>query len=444
MTSTTLADGAEQTGGPAPRFPDRSFRALWTATGLSQVGSAVSNVTIPVCAAVTLDATAGQMTLLAAVELVPSLLIRIPAAAWSDGLRRPRAPLMALCNLVQAAVMACVPLLWWLGALSIGLLLVLGAAASAALGVYAALSSPLLVQVVPKAHLVDANGKMSATRSVADISGPALGGALMARIAAPYVVLADALSFLASAVLLARIRPRPHDRAVDHGGATADSGADPGAGASRPKPPRPGRRANLRLAWALARQSGVRVAVTVAFVNGLVQPVIVLFLVRTAHMRPSTIGVLLSFGAIGGVTGGLLVGRVQKALGGGRTVALGALASVLSLAVLPFAAPGPVAAAGLVLLELGGSFGGTLLIATVFGALQSAAPPDRIAQVMATAMVQLQAASLLGVPAGGALAVAFGPRTAMVAAAAVMAGVLVPQLLRWALTRWAPDRPLTV
>ncbi|MGV9263382.1 MFS transporter [Kitasatospora sp. NPDC003701] len=462
MTSTTLAGGGEQTSA-SPVFPDRPFRALWAATGLSQVGSAVSNVTIPMCAAVTLGASALEMTSLAVAEVLPSLLIRLPAAAWSDGLRRPRAPMMAACNLVQAAIMGAIPLLWWFGALHIVLLMVLAAAASAALGVYSALSSPLLVQIVPKAHLVEANGKISATRSIADISGPALGGALLARIAAPYVVLVDALSFLASAALLTRVRPGKADEAgpaadptagrpgTDGGGADSSPGGDAGTGAgggtggtSKPARQRLGAAANVRLALAMARQSGVRAMVAVAFVNGLTQPVLVLFLVRSVHMRPSLIGTLLALGAVGGVTGGMLVGRAQKRLGSGRTLALGTGVSLLSLALLPFTTAGPSAMAGLVLLELAGSFGGTLLVATVFGSLQAAAPKDRIAQVMAMAFVLLQAANLIGVPVGGALAIAFGTRWAMVAAFAVMAAVLGPQLLRWALTRWAPDPPISV
>lgn len=464
MTSTTLAGGGEQTSA-SPVFPDRPFRALWAATGLSQVGSAVSNVTIPMCAAVTLGASALEMTSLAVVEVLPSLLIRLPAAAWSDGLRRPRAPMMAACNLVQAAIMGAVPLLWWFGVLHIVLLLVLAAVASAALGVYSALASPLLVQIVPKAHLVEANGKISATRSIADISGPALGGALLARVAAPYVVLVDALSFLASAALLTRVRPgttddRADDRAGTKAGLTADqddaantNAANAGTGAgteeatggtSKPAKQRLGAAANLRLALAMARQSGVRAMVAVAFVNGVTSPVLVLFLVRSVHMRPSLIGTLLALGAVGGVTGGMLVGRAQKRLGPGRTLALGTAVSLLSLALLPFTTAGSSAMAGLVLLELAGSFGGTLLVATVFGNLQAAAPKDRIAQVMAMAFVLLQAASLIGVPVGGALAIAFGTRWAMIAAFAVMAAALGPQLVRWALTRWAPDPPITV
>ncbi|MFE9427518.1 MFS transporter [Kitasatospora sp. NPDC006697] len=428
--TTTAPTGRQDRSAEQPAFPGGPFRALWTATGLSQAGSAVSNVTIPVCAAVTLGASALEMTCLAAVELVPSLLVRLPAAAWSDGLRRPRAPVMAACNLVQAAIMGLIPLLWWLGALTIGLLLVLAAVASFALGVYSALASPLLVQLVPKEHLVAANGKLSATRSVADISGPALGGALLARIAAPSVVLVDALSFLLSAALLSRVRTAPRE--------------EPDTPGKKPPRQKPGAAANLRLAAAMGRQSGVRAMVAVAFANGVTQPVLVLYLVRTVHLRPSLVGTLLALGAVGGVAGGMLVGRTLKALGSGRTLALSAVTSLASLALLPFASAGASAMAGLVLLELAGSFGGTLLVATVFGGLQAAAPQDRIAQVMAMASVQLQAADLLGVPVGGALAIAFGTRWAMVAAFAVLAAVLAPQLVRWALTRWAPDPPITV
>lgn len=442
MTNTAVAAGPQLAAETAePAFPGRDFRALWTATGISQVGSAVSNVVVPLCAAVALNASAAQMTWLAAAELVPSLLIRVPAAAWSDRLRRPRAPLMAWCNLAQTVIMGLIPLLWWAGVLNFWLLLAVAVAASFALGVYSALSSPVLVRIVPKSHLVAANGKLSATRSVADIAGPALGGAILAVLAAPAAVLLDAASFLASATLLTRVRAERTPQAGGNSDGKADAAA-PQPSKPKQKPAPLGVAGNFRLALAMARHSGVRAMVSVAFVNGLVQPVLVLFLIRDLHMRASLIGILLAFGAVGGVAGGMLVGRLQERFGPQRTVGLGAIASVASLALLPFAATGLSGMAGLVLLELAGSLGGTLLIATVFGGLQAAAPPDKIAQVMAMAWVLLQAASLAGVAAGGALAAGVGLRWAMAASFAVLAGTLLPQLARWALARWAPDPPI--
>lgn len=420
-TLETVRPGGRTEGA---EHPDRAFRALWAATGVSQAGSAVSNVAIPLCAAVTLRATPAQMTLLTVIELAPALLIRVPAAEWSDRLRRPRAPVMAACNLVQAAVMGLIPALWWAGALTMATLLVLAAVASSALGVYAALSNPLLNEILPRDRLVEATGRLQATRSAADIGGPALGGGLLAVLAAPGVVLADAVSFLASAALLTRVRaPAPAERPARAAGPEAARGNAGGT---------------ARLAVTILRLSQVRAMMGVAFVQGVIQPVLVLFLLHDLHMRPSTIGLLLAFGAVGGVTGGMLVGRVQRRFGTVRTVAFGAAVNVAGLSLLPFASAGPAGMAGLVLLELGGSLGGTLLIASVFGGLQAAAPRDRVARVMAIAMTLLQVATLAGVPLGGALSTVAGTRWTMIAAFGLLLATELPALARWAASGWAP------
>ncbi|WP_329595029.1 hypothetical protein OG298_40035 [Streptomyces sp. NBC_01005] len=98
------------------------------------------------------------------------------------------------------------PLLWWLGRLSIPALLVVAAVGSAGLSVYASLSSPVLVQVVPEERLVDANGKLAATCSAVDITGPSIAGGPPAALTAPWAVLVDAVSFVASAMVLPRVR----------------------------------------------------------------------------------------------------------------------------------------------------------------------------------------------------------------------------------------------
>lgn len=286
---------------PASRaagFPSRSFRAMWAATGVSQAGSAVSMVVIPLIAAATLHASAGQMAWLAAADLAPSMLIQVPAAAWSDRLRR-RVPVLAACNLVQAAIVTGIPLLWWAGAFGYPVLLLLAALASLSLGVYASLASPLLVQVVPGEHLVEANGKLSSTRSVAGIAGPAAAGVLLAVVSAPLVVLLDAVSFALSAGLLTRVRARPR--------------AEPEAPASVPAKRDQG--AMIRFAVAVARRPATRAVVAVGFVNGLTQAILVLFLVHDLHLRPSVISLLFAVGAVGGISGGLLAGRCQRHLG---------------------------------------------------------------------------------------------------------------------------------
>ncbi|MEV0398192.1 MFS transporter [Polymorphospora rubra] len=435
------------------QFPSRGFRALWLALSVSQFGSAVSVITIPVIAVVSLGATAQQMGVLTAMGVIPSFLIRVPAATWSDRLTR-RVPLLAAINLTQATVIALIPLLWWRDALGFAVLLALIGMASLLTGISSSLSSPILVDVVPKVHLVTANGRLSATRSVADISGPGLGAALLAVLAAPFVVLADAASFVLSALLLTQVRERSAqpvtgdeataattapDHASTDGGTTAGMPATPVAAESAPSGTVRPEISVLGLGRALLGRTGVQALVAVAFVNGVVDPVLVLFMVRQLHLSASMIGVLLGLGAVGGVTGGLLVGRLMTRWGPGRTLAAGTAVTLASLAVLPFATRGFSGAAGVVVFELAGSLGGTLMVATVFGLLQGAAPDGAVARVMALAMTFLQVATVVGALAGGLLGTYLGLRSTLFVAAALFVVTLMPLLLAWRAAGWIFD-----
>ncbi|WP_279340682.1 MFS transporter [Sphaerisporangium perillae] len=410
---------APETAGRGERRPNRIFRAYWAAVGVSQLGSAVSLVTIPLIAAVTLRATPDQMAWLVAAGMLPSLLVRVPAAAWSDS-ARDRVPLMIACNVVQALIIGLVPLLWVLDALNFTTLVILVGGASLAVGVYSSLSSPVLVEIVPKEDLVDSNGRISATRSVADIGGPALGGVLLAVLAAPWVVLVDAVSFLLSALLLTRVPSRRSPTAED----TAPQRSPGGI---------------LALARALAGRSGVQAAVTVGLVNGVVDTVLVLFMVHELRLHSSAVGLLLGLGAVGGVAGGLLVGKILGQHGPGPTLAVGVLVTILSLVLLPFAVAGWSGATAVVVFELAGSFGGTLIIATVFGSLQGAAPEGKVARVMALAGAFLQVATLVGAAVGGVLGTRLGLRETVSVGVVLLVVALVPQVVRWGANRWKID-----
>ena len=419
----TMLDDAEPR--TAARFPGRGFYAMWTALGVSQLGSAVSAVIIPLVAAVTLGASPGQMGLLAAMTMAPSFLIKVPAASWSDSLNSSRVPVMAVCNVAQALMAGLVPVLWWTGGLTMPLLIAIVAGSSLLQGVYSSLSSPLLVELVPRQHLPIANGRMSATRSAADIGGPAIGGGLLAVLAAPIVVLIDAVSFLFSAALLMRI-PKAEL-------------TDPERLASRNGKERLGLKGFAGLGRVLIQRSGLQTAIAVSFVNGITDAILVLYLVRELHMPPSLIGLLLGLGAVGGIAGGFLVGRLMGSVGLGRTLAIGTVITMISLAALPFATPGVSAAVGMVVLELAGSLGGTLMMAVVFGVIQGNAPEGRVARVMALASTFLQMSTVAGALAGGLIASYLDLRLSMGISAALLVVLLVPQLIRWRVANWKID-----
>jgi predicted MFS family arabinose efflux permease len=417
MSMWTGEDAAPGRGASSPpRGYGRAFAGLWAAVATSQLGSAVTTTLVPLIAAITLDASPAVMSGLVIAGIVPALLVRLPAAAWADSLRASGVGAMVVCNAGQAICVGAVPLLWSLGALTLPVLLAAVALGSLLTGVHAALSTPVLVEVVTPEHLVGANGRLTATRSAADIGGPAIGGLLVSVVAAPLVLLVDSVSFLVSAVLLTGVRSRlrrpagaPEHRAADR--------------ASRGWP--------AGLVRRLVARRDLRTVMAVAFVNGTVETVLVLFMVDVLALPPGAIGLLLGLGAVGGVLGGALVGRIVAAVGTARTLTIGAASTAMSLVLLPASTGGATGAAGVVLFELAGSFGGTLLIATVFGTLQRDAPGASVARVMAVSTMALQVAGLAGAAAGGVLGTALGLRGTLAVASALLVLVSLPMLARW-------------
>ena len=64
------------------------FRQLFVADTISQVGTQVTLLALPLVAVLALDATEFEVGMLAAAESLPFLLLGLPAGAWVDRLRR--------------------------------------------------------------------------------------------------------------------------------------------------------------------------------------------------------------------------------------------------------------------------------------------------------------------------------------------------------------------
>ncbi|MFD0885950.1 MFS transporter [Streptosporangium algeriense] len=393
MTAITRPEGNVAEG-----FPDRGFTAYWSAIGVSQFGTAVSMVTIPLIAVLTIGATPEQMTWLVVMELAPALLTGVPAAAWADTLHRRLPPLIG-CNVVQALVVGAIPLLWWLGSLDYPALLVLVGVSSLVRGLQSALAGPILVQTVPREHLVDANGKTNATRSVADIGGPAAGGMLTAVLAAPLVILVDAVSFLLSALL---VRSLP----------------------AVPPPTGDGRESLLRQARAgasyvfrdrLLLGLALRPAVgNVAFLA--VETVLALFAHERLGVGTFGFGLLLTAEACGGLLGAGIASFLGRRLGTGT--ALTCTATVEGLAILGLAtAPDPYLA-GLALAVCGAGIGATMVLGP---SLRQAIVPARLmGRVASTSRMLAMCAAPFGAFLGGWLATTYGIRTPIYAAGGLL------------------------
>lgn len=356
-----------------------------------------------------LGASADQMALLTAIGVVPAILFQVVAGMWADAAGNSRIRMMVVTDVLAGLLIGLVPALWAMGLLTFDLLIVVMTIKSIVGVCQYAFSSPVIVDVVPGQDLVSANGKASSVRSVTDIAGQAMGGALIAAIALPLTLIVDAVSFMLSAIMAGQIRPvnalvTPSRARRDHFSV----------------------KSMLGIARNLLVRADLLSITTIALVGGLTQTLMVLFCVHTLHIDRSILGLLIATGAIGGVAGGLVAGKVATRFGPWAVV-IGAAATIVSLLPLPFVGPGAWAGLAIVNAELSAAFGGTIAASAVFGAIQGDAPEGTVARTMALTSNVLQVSALAGILIGGVVGQAYSPRTGItlgLVLLAAMSGVL--------------------
>jgi len=321
------------TGSAAPAPPvgarstlkrDHDFRLLWCGETTSTLGTAVSQVALPLVAVVSLQASTFQVGLLTAATWVPWLLVGLPAGAWVD--RLPRRPLMLACYGASAVLLLSVPLAAWVGALTLAHLLV-AAVLTGAASVFAETAQQVYVAgIVADRDLPEANASLQGSQAAAQVAGPGLAGLLAQSVGAVVGLAADALSFLVAAACLLRVRAEEDARPAScPSGGLAAQIAD-----------------GLRF---LVGDPYLRVfAVFGALSNlGLIgyQAILVVFLVREVGVSPGAIGLLISGMSVGGIGGAAVAPALTRRLGTARgmlTIELGAVPLGL---LIPLAAPGP-------------------------------------------------------------------------------------------------------
>src|SRR6266511_1385950 len=191
---------------PALLRERRDFRRYWTGHTISLFGDAITLIALPLVAVLVLDAGAAQMGYLAAAGLVPSLLFSVHAGAWVDR-RARRRRIMIVADLGRAGLLATVPLAYALGALTLGQLYVVAFLVGTLSVLFTVSDTTLFVALTPRDRYVEGNAVLNGSRALSFVGGPSLGGLLVQFLSAPGALLADAASFVASALFLGRISP---------------------------------------------------------------------------------------------------------------------------------------------------------------------------------------------------------------------------------------------
>ncbi len=206
------------------RHPD--YRKLWTAATVSLFGTQVSQLAIPFIAAVVLHASPGEVGLLTTIDFLPFILFTLPAGVWVD--RFPKKRILVFGDLGRAAMLISIPIAWWLGALTIWQLYIVGFVIGTMTVFFDVADQSYLPTILDREDLVDGNAKLQISQSSAQILGQPVGGGVVALLTAPVAVLIDAVSYVGSAGLILSIREtaRRAARTADVGPAGIVSKAD--------------------------------------------------------------------------------------------------------------------------------------------------------------------------------------------------------------------------
>jgi MFS family permease len=395
------------------------FRNLWLGQTVSLFGDQVTLIALPLAAVLVLHANAAEMGYLTAAELIPHLLFSLPAGAWLERVEQRRWVMIA-ADVGRAALLASIPIAYALDALTFAQLYAVAFLAGTFAVVFDISYMTLYVAVTRREDYVEANSLLNGSRAFSFVAGPSLGGVLIQLLSAPATLLVDAFSYVASAIFLGRIRAKEPPLEPAEGGMFAQV--------------KEGMRFIFR--HDILRPSLISVA-TLNFFNFVFAALFILYATRELHVRAGALGLVLGAGAVGGMIGALVTGRLSRLLGIGPAFVLGMVLFPAPLLLVPLAGgPKSVVLAMLFAAEFLSALGVMILDITA-GAIIVAFTPDRL-RSRATGALRFVNFGVrpLGALAGGALGSAFGLRpTLWFAAAAGVLGVLwlvpspVPRLL---------------
>ncbi len=364
----------------------QDFMKLWIGQTVSEFGSEVTSVALPLTAALFLHATPTQMGFIGALTTLPFLVMSLLAGVYIDRLRRR--PLLILADSVRLMLLGLVPVLWVTHQLHMNDLYGVAFLVGCMTVLFDLAYQSYLPSLISRDVLMDGNAKLETTRAASQVAGPGLGGVLVRTMAAPLALGFDSLSYGVSVASLLGIRvrePKPQRVVTRHIGGEIREGLAFVFG--------------NRLIWSIAGCTG-----TSNFFGALSGSVYVLYFIHGLHFRGAWIGAVYGLGAVGGLVGAVVANRITQSLGLGRTLFLSIAVVAGAGFLVPLAPQEFFVGMGFLILSQALTGGGSVIYNINQVSLRQSLTPDRLlGRMNASVRFLIWGTMPLGSLAGGLL-----------------------------------------
>jgi predicted MFS family arabinose efflux permease len=388
----------------------RDFRLFWAARAISVAGDRISLLALPTVAILLLGASSAEVGLLNAIGTLAWPALALFAGVWVDRIRRRR--ILVATDLGRAVLVGSIPVAFALGHLTFLQLLVVAGLVGGMTVFFDLAATAHIPSLVPRTDWADANAKLEVAQQAVATGAPGLAGLLITLLSAPFAIAFDAVSFLASGLLISATHPGAPPLPVERRRSLAAEAAE-------------GVRFLLRDPALIRITIGAAVS-NVGLMMGLALQLI--FLYRVMHLSAAVVGACFAIGSLASLVGAVYNRRIMNRLGIYRTLVLSTFIEGTAYILIPAGTVLPVIPLVLGTLILSGFFNTTWNVSvTTFR--QTRIAPQLMGRVSAAGRVigygALPVGSLLGGLLGQALSARLGERTGLASAlviAALVAG----------------------
>lgn len=309
----------------------RAFRYFWLADFISQLGTQISYLGIPLVAVAELHASSFEVSVLIALGWLPVAILSLPAGAYVD--RVDRRSLLIICNLARCAVLLLIPVAYYSHFLSIWLLYLVTFLIGSFTIVFDIAQRSYVPEILARDRLIRGNSLLEIGGAITRVGGPGLAGAIISIFSAPVAILLDSISYIISSFFLHKI-VRPNDAQEDK--------VEQGAVAGHPSFVAQVKDGiyyvfRHRLLRPLFYSSALA-----NFGSSVMEGILIVYAVRELGLSAGELGIVFGIANVGLLVGAASAISITERLGLGRTLITSSMCQCLGLLLLPMASVAPL------------------------------------------------------------------------------------------------------